>query len=201
MNMKRVSAVLLTGILLLLAATILVGYCIHWKLGSEDLSAWGSYLTGAGTTLLALAAFYAGVRAVEEYGERSKSERMGRLSDFFGKFYENRGFKRIRQRIDFGDFSQIRALLEKDSSKEPEFDQEERDLFDDFTDYLNFFEMIAYWRKCDQIREDEMKAMFDYYVRGLAELPDADYLLDYLRKANFEHLSELLVKYKQAKPA
>jgi hypothetical protein len=201
MKVNIVTYVVLIGILLLLIATILVGYCIHWKLGADGLLSWGSYLTGVGTILLALAASYAGVQAIKEYRERSKSERMSHLSDFFEKFYENRRFKRIRQKIDYGEFSEIKALLEKDSSSKPEFDQEERDLFDDFTDYLNFFEMIAYWKECDQIREDEMKAMFDYYMRGLAEIPDADYLMDYLKKANFEYLKELLVKYKQTKSA
>jgi hypothetical protein len=195
--MKKVGAVwvLLIAMAVLLAAGIAAGRCI------EHLADWGTYLTGVGTIALALAALYAGLQAVREYGSRTKSEHMRSLSAFFREFYENTRFRRIRQKIDFGEFSEIKALLEKDNAENPDFDQVEKELFDDFTDYLNFFEMVAYWIKCGQIAEDEAKAMFDYYLRRLVEFPDGSYLLRYLREAGFEYLSELLVKYPKAKKA
>jgi|SRR5690348_9297102 len=176
-------------------AALLAVYLIHWKLGTEDLSAWGAYMTGARTILVAFAALYAGVHGLREYQERSRAEKMRWLSKFFEEFYENKRFRMIRQKIDFGDFSEIKRLLEKGAGTD--FAQEERDLFDDFTDYLNFFEMIAYLKKRDQIDDDEMRAMFDYYFRRLVEIPEGNCVLEYLRAANFGNLYELLLEYKK----
>lgn len=193
-GLKKIATALIL-LLTLLVVAIAAGRCV------QRLVDWGTYLTGVGTILtglatiaLAVAALYAGLQAVREYGSRTKAEHMSTLAGFFREFYENTRFRRIRQKIDFGEFSDIRTLLEKDKTENSDFSQEEKELFDDFTDYLNFFEMVAYWIKCGQIAEDEAKAMFDYYLRRLVEFPDGSYLLGYLKAAGFEYLSQLLVK-------
>jgi hypothetical protein len=53
------------------------------------------------------------------------------------------------------------------------------------------------------LRKD-VEALFDYYLRRLVEVRQADELLAYLKDNNFENLSKLLVEYKEkskGKPA
>ena len=180
--------------LLLIGAVIVCGYWLHLRLGVVDLNAWGDYLAGAGEVLVGLTAAYAAIQGIKEYGNRTKTERMRWLEDFYERFYENTRFRVIRQLIDFDDFARILSLIERDKSPEASFDQTERDLFDDFTDYLNFFEMLAYLRKKEQILKEEMESMFGYYLRSLKRVTGAHELLEYLQRAKFTNLHDFLVK-------
>jgi hypothetical protein len=180
----------------LLAAMIWSGYRLHLGLGPEDLSAWGMYLTGTGTVLVGLMAVYAAIQGVKEYRNRTRTERMRWLEEFYERFYENKRFRVIRQLIDFDDFAGIRSLLERDTLAGASFDQLERDLFDDFTDYLNFFEMLVYLGNRGQIQREELESMFGYYLRSLTLVSGAEELLDYLERAKFRNLRQFLVNYR-----
>jgi hypothetical protein len=61
----------------------------------------------------------------------------------------------------------------------------------DFTDYLNFFEHVAYLVKRKQIEREDAEAYFDYYLSCLKRHPA---VLTYIRdKSNgFERLAEFL---------
>ncbi|MGB7846548.1 MAG: hypothetical protein WBL63_13100 [Candidatus Acidiferrum sp.] len=182
--------------LALLAAMVWSGYRLHMGLGLEDLSAWGLYLTGTGTVLVGLMAVYAAVQGVKEYRNRTRTERMRWLEGFYERFYENTRFRVIRQLIDFDDFHAILLLIEREKLSEASFDQLERNLFDDFTDYLNFFEMLLYLRNKGQILEEELESMFGYYLRSLKLVTGAEEVLEYLQRAKFRNLHEFLVNYR-----
>ena len=36
-----------------------------------------------------------------------------------------------------------------------------------FTDYLNFFEFMAYLNECDQLSQKDVRALFHYYLRAI----------------------------------
>lgn len=64
-------------------------------------------------------------------------------------------------------------------------------LLSSFTDYLNFFEFMLYLRKIGALKEDDVKAMFDYYIKLFHKSKP---IIEYLSKMGFEHLSEYLIK-------
>jgi hypothetical protein len=179
----------------LFSITLLSGYGLHLYLGLDDLSSWGNYLTGAGTLLLGLIAVWAAIQGVREYRTRVRTERMRLLTQFYEKFYENGVFRQIRRSIDFDQARPLRQLIEKDQKDNAKFSSAECKLFDSFTDYLNFFEMMAYMNHESQITEGEIEAMFGYYLARMLEVFGKEALLPYLTSAGFEHLPVLLVKY------
>jgi len=75
------------------------------------------------------------------------------------------------------------------------FSQHERDLFDDFTDYLNFFEYIAYLQERGQLDQRDVDAMFDYYLRSLKRHPE---ICEYAGQNGFERLKSLLATIEEA---
>jgi uncharacterized membrane protein YfbV (UPF0208 family) len=179
---------------LLTVLIVAVGYCIHLRLGGESLGMWGTYLTGAGTVLLALAASYAGIQAIKEFRARTRAEKARWTTELFRKFYEEgHGYRLIRQKIDYDDLSDILVLMRK--GLEEDFSQEERDRLDKFTDYLNFFEYIAYLLQKGQLDDSDVRAMFEYYLTRMTKLKDAKELGDWIKANGFERLHKLLVQY------
>jgi hypothetical protein len=60
-----------------------------------------------------------------------------------------------------------------------------------FTDYLNFFELLAYLHKSEPISTQEVSGVFDYYLKSLKRHKDvADYIAT--PSKGFETLNELL---------
>ena len=183
-------------VVVLFFITFLSGYGVHLYLGLDDLSSWGNYLTGTGTLLLGLIAIWAAIQGVREYRTRVRTERMRLLTEFYEKFYENGVFRQIRRSIDFDRTEPLRRLIEKDQKdRKAKFSMSESKLFDSFTDFLNFFEMMAYMEHERQVAEDEIEAMFGYYLGRMLEVFGKRFLLSYLTSAGFEHLPDLLVNY------
>lgn len=183
--------------ILVSSIAVACGYALHWKLGLEQLGAWGAFLTGVGTLVLGFGAIYATLHGTEEYRARTDSERLRWLSQLAVEFYENRVFLLIRQKIDYDEMDDIFTLIQRDRSPGAQFGQSEKELFDKFTDYLNFFEFIAYLLYEKQMLKRDVAALFDYYLRRLIEIRRAADLLAYLQENNFENLHRLLVEYKQ----
>jgi len=180
------------AVFVLLIVAVSVGACLQLKLGFQLLSAWGSYLQGWGTLALAFAAFYGATQAVREYKSRSETERAKWLSDLFHRFYEENRYAITRQKIDFEDIEDMLGLIEKDKNPGADFSLQERNLFDALTDYLNFFEYIAYLRAQEQLTDDDIDAMFDYYLRRFDEIQRSKELRQYIKDSGFENLSKLL---------
>ena len=118
------------------------GYGIHLKLGSESLNAWGAYLAGCGALALALAAIVAGFLAISDYRSRVLAEKSKWFLQLYEKLFENPQYKHVRRKLDYGDMDEIKVLIRHDAQN-LEFSEAQQTIFDQFTDYLNFFEFIA----------------------------------------------------------
>src|SRR5258707_8982481 len=97
-----------------------------------DLTSWGTYLTGTGTVLIGTEAIYAAIQGLTDYRNRTRTERLRLLTQFYEKFYENGTFRQIRQRIDFEKPEALSNLMKKAQSSKPEFSSAERKMFDSF---------------------------------------------------------------------
>src|SRR5262245_1977863 len=95
------------------------------------------------------------------------------------KFYEKETFKSIR------------AVLDCDGGQESEANKLVEEQSADFTDYLNFFELIAYLRKKSQLSDSDIDVLFSYYLGCLKERTK---VYEYIRdpKSGYEELARLL---------
>jgi len=166
-------------------------------LGGVRFSNWGAYLTGAGSVLLVLVAAFTATTAVKEYKNRVAAEKARWLFELFEKFYENDSYKEIRRKIDYEETSVILDLIRKDQQSGWIPKEHEKEFFDKFTDYLNFFEMVAYWKSQRQLDQGDIDAMFEYYLKRLIEVDKGKEIRNYLEKEGFENLSRLLLEYEE----
>jgi hypothetical protein len=98
--------------------------------------------------------------AVLTYYRNSMVERARWLSSLYSKFYEAPDLKRIRKALDENvpNSPVIQELVGEEDS--------------DFTDYLNFFEFMAYLEARRQLKKRDVAALFDYYLRVLSKHED-----------------------------
>jgi hypothetical protein len=178
---------------LVLLVAIGSGYGIHLKLGSEALNAWGAYLSGCGALTLALAAIVAGFLAINDYRSRVLAEKSKWFLQLYEKLFENPQYKHVRRKLDYGDVDEIKMLIRHDAQN-VEFSESQQTTFDEFTDYLNFFEFIAHLKEIGQVTSDDINASFDYYLRLITKARNPE-IRQYLKKEGFENLDKLLLEY------
>ena len=137
---------------------------------------WSTVITlAAATGTLVTAAF-----GVLIYYRNSKLERAKWSLSLYEKFYEQKDLKRIRDILDNEpDDAEVMDLVLKCSA--------------DFTDYLNFFEFVAFLEKGKQLRRAEIKALFDYYLRCIKK---HSRVLNFIRDNGYEDLNQLLDHWK-----
>ena len=70
--------------------------------------------------------------------------------------------------------------------------EESIELRDELDDYLNFFEFIASLWKMEQLTLDQVKMVFEHYIRRIAK---HKFLLDYITDEGFENLNTLLSQF------
>lgn len=85
------------------------------------------------------------------YRRNSALERARWASSLYEKFYEATTLKQMRDRLD--------CLNDLDSVNEIVIREEPA-----FTDYLNFFEFIAFLKTSKQLKDSEIDALFGYYL-------------------------------------
>jgi hypothetical protein len=85
------------------------------------------------------------------YWRNSRLERARWLSSLYSKFYEALDLKMIRETLDCSSPNSpaVQKLVQDEDAR--------------FTDYLNFFEFMAYLKACGQLSAKDVGAMFDYY--------------------------------------
>lgn len=188
--MFRISAVWCLFVFAVAAGS---GYFIHLKLGSESLNAWGAYLSGCGALALALAAILAGFLAIRDYRSRALAEKSKWILQLYEKLFENPQYKHVRRKLDYDDTAQIKMLIGHDAENK-QFTEAEQTVFDEFTDYLNFFEFIARLKEIGQLTSDDINASFDYYLRLLTNQRNPE-IRQYLKREGFEKLDTLLLEY------
>lgn len=125
-------------------------------------------------------AFATAVPAVVTYRSNSRRERAKWAVQLYEKYYELSGYRTIRELLDCGaDSQQIRELVDRES---PEF-----------TDYLNFFELVLYLSETGQVSRSDVLSLFQYYL-GCLRRHNA--VMAYLnnKTKGFERLREFLNK-------
>jgi hypothetical protein len=99
------------------------------------------------------------------------------VKDLYDKFYEHSELKKVRDLLDSDDHQQIRSIVAEEGPA--------------FTDYLNFFEFLGYLLESKQIKAEEVRGLFDYYLRNLKRNEAvAAYIADPTK--GFEKLQKLL---------
>lgn len=96
----------------------------------------------------------AAVFAVLTYRTNSKRERAKWAVQLYEKFYEHQDYKRLRTELDCdaNEASVQEIVAEEDS---------------EFTDYLNFFEMVTGLAETKQLSADDVLRLFQYYLQCL----------------------------------
>ncbi len=131
-----------------------------------------------------IATFFAVLWAAYVYTKNSRLERAKWLASLYEKFYEKAHLKDIREKLDCDD--EISLEITKLIREEPA----------DFTDYLNFFEFVAFLEKSKQLKFEEIDHLFSYYLRCLYKRKD---IRDYVEKKDYEWLSRLLKIFAEKK--
>lgn len=117
---------------------------MNWKERVEVV-----YLTAA--TISAVGTAVAAGFAAFVYRRNSALERAKWASSLYEKFYEAPTLKQMRDRLD--------CLNDSDLVNEIVIREEPA-----FTDYLNFFEFIAFLKTSKQLEDSEIEALFGYYL-------------------------------------
>jgi hypothetical protein len=117
--------------------------------------------------------------AVWTYRQRLKLERAKWMKDLYEKFYEQAELKKVRDLVDSRDSKEISNLVRDEPAS--------------FTDYLNFFEFLAYLHESNQITRHEILGLFEYYLRSLRDQPDVARYVDDPAKG-FEKVRKLLAE-------
>ncbi len=131
-----------------------------------------------GTIGTLIAAYF----AYQVYKNNSNLERAEWLASVYEKFYEKDDLKEIREILDCDDeiSLEITKLIRDESAK--------------FTDYLNFFEFVAFLKKENQLKLSEVDALFGYYLDCLNRRGD---IRQYILKRGYELLDELLKEFSE----
>ncbi len=115
--------------------------------------------------------------AVWTYHQSMKLARARWVKELYEKFYEQPQLKTVREELDSSDEGVKTKLVRGESSS--------------FTDYLNFFEFLAYLKESGQVKKADMLGIFQYYLENLKSCPD---VFAYINDASkgFEKLSKVL---------
>jgi hypothetical protein len=127
-----------------------------------------SYITGAA----------AGLSAFFVYRSNSRRERAKWVESLYSRFFEKEELKNVRDTLDCAaNDARVVALVNAERGK--------------WTDYLNFFELVAYLQQTKQIETADVKALFQYYLGCLVRHAA---VMDYVRDESkgFKYLRKLL---------
>jgi hypothetical protein len=136
-------------------------------------------LTGIAQTAYYIAAIVGILSAAYGYRRAKRLEAARWALQLWEKFYEKETFKSIR------------AVLDCDGGQESEANRLVENQSPDFTDYLNFFEFIAYLKKKNQLSDSDIDVLFSYYLGCLKERTK---VYEYIRdpRSGYEELARLL---------
>lgn len=128
--------------------------------------------------LSSIAGIVAAFWALWVYGNNSRRERARWAESLYTRFYEKPELKTVRDQLDCaaGDATVARLVTEETPA---------------LTDYLNFFEFVAYLQSSKQLSGKDVQALFGYYLDCLRRHKD---LVGYIRNKDkgFEYLSKIM---------
>jgi hypothetical protein len=124
----------------------------------------------------ALGTVGAAIYAARIYKSNSRLERARWASSLYEKFYERQELKKVRDALDCdAGTEQVNALVAMEDS--------------DFTDYLNFFEYVAFLKHREQLKLEEVQDLFGYYLGCLSRHVA---VREYIRRNGYERLDAIL---------
>ncbi|HTR25700.1 MAG TPA: hypothetical protein VMI10_17115 [Terriglobales bacterium] len=122
----------------------------------------------------------AAIWALKVYSSNSQRERARWAESLYARFFEHPELKVVRDRLDCasGDAGVAQMVTEESAP---------------LTDYLNFFEFVAYLQSSKQLHDSDVEALFGYYLECLRRHRE---LVAYIRdkEKGFEYLSRMLSK-------
>jgi hypothetical protein len=128
--------------------------------------------------LSSIAGIVAAFWALWVYGNNSRRERARWAESLYTRFYEKAELKTVRDQLDCaaGDATVARLVTEETPA---------------LTDYLNFFEFVAYLQSSKQLSGTDVQALFGYYLDCLRRHKD---VVGYIRnkEKGFEYLSKIM---------
>jgi hypothetical protein len=157
----------------------------------RDFGPLGQFLSGLGT----LGLFVLGLWARQSYRRQVNLEQMRWLQQLYDSFYNSDRYKEMRQAIDFDELEQTIELLRRADAEPHQLSLPERARVDQFTDYLNFFEWLAYLEEQKQLTFQQLDTMFGYYLTRLLQVDRSRQLRQYIQEKGYEQLQELLDRY------
>jgi hypothetical protein len=120
------------------------GVQMNWKTRVEIFYMMAATFSAVGTALAAVFAAFV-------YRRNSALERAMWASSLYEKFYEAKTLKQMRDGLDCSnDMDSVNEIVIREESI--------------FTDYLNFFEFIAFLKSSKQLKDSEIDALFGYYL-------------------------------------
>jgi len=119
------------------------------------LADWKDIFTIIGVVLTAFGVIW----AVFVYRRNSNLERVKWISNLYEKFYEKDDLKVVREILD------CQCTENKQSKEEKKVASIVDGETKEFTDYLNFFEMIAFLKKNNQTTIEQINDLFGYYLQ------------------------------------
>lgn len=128
----------------------------------------GSYIVGA----------IAAVFALGVYRQNARRERAKWADSLFDRFFVKEDLKQVRDLIDCtANDARVRDLVAGDEPR--------------WTDYLNFFEFVQYLKVSKQLSEQDVQALFGYYL-GCLRRHQA--IVEYIEKDEngFDYLRDFL---------
>jgi hypothetical protein len=145
-----------------------------------DWNALSQLIYNFAATIAALGALATAIFAYFTFRRNARLERARWALSLYEKFYERKELKDIRETLDCeSDVEQVIELILEEKA--------------DFTDYLNFFEFIAFLKHNKQLRDEEVEDLFGYYLRCLKR---HERIRKYIRDQDYQKLDQLLEKCK-----
>lgn len=127
-------------------------------------------------SIAALGTVGAAIYAVIVYKKNSRLERARWASSLYEKFYEREQLKNVRNVLDCESGSEgVNELVFRGQAE--------------FSDYLNFFEFVAFLNYSEQLELEEVEDLFGYYLACLKRHP---IIRKYIRENGYERLTNLL---------
>ena len=125
-----------------------------------------------------VAAAIAALWALRVYRSNSRRERARWAETLYARFFEKSDLKDIREIVDSNaDDPKVEELVSNETAA--------------WTDYLNFFEFVAYLQESKQLSKEDVGALLGYYLECLKRHRSCrDYIQD--KGKGFEHLRALL---------
>lgn len=142
-----------------------------------------SLLANMATVVTGIVAVVGSIAAIVTYYRSVRTKRAEWLASLHEKFFELGRYAHVRRVLDYVEEPSYSGLASAVA------DGKHHPLADEFFRYLNFFEFLASLRDLDEIKKEEIIALFEYDLRLIQTRP---FVVDVLEREGFERLPKLL---------